>query len=295
MEIANPEYISTKRNVRLMEIPRYIMPPHVILTDHPHLGIPAIDVVATAICWFLDKKPIEMNEYTPQRTRKMMRSLRRVKASLVSDHIIIFIGMAGLMTFAKKLKFVQPYEEYLRKRWQAVCTTANVPNLIEQEMSQDIYIIIMEYLVKWQAWITPGTPLYKKFLDYALENNEENILIKSALTQVRIVLQNYGLKSVLFMEAFIDHYSLTLLLPAVLKQAWALKKALDELRRRYGSQFPFLRLYQFEGAEKMDYRFYPDLYYAAVCTCMKIKMLSHTANYIMTELQTTIPKDEITR
>jgi len=277
-----------------MEIPRYIMPPHIILTD---LDMPAIDVVATAICWLLGKKPIEMAEYIPEMTKEITKSLRNMEASIVSDHIIVFIGMAGLMTFAKELKLVKSYNDnkYLRKKWQAVCATAKIPNMIEQEMSQNTYMIIIEYLVKWQVWITPGTSLYKKFLDYALENNEENILIKSALTQVRIVLENYNLKSVLFMETFINTYNLTLLLPAVLKQAKALKMALNELRKRYEGQFPFLKLYQFEGAEKMNYRLYPDLYYAVICICMKTEILSPKAECIMTNLQTTVPKDEITR
>jgi len=282
-----------------METARYIKLPHIILTD---LDIPAIDVVATAICWLLGKKPIEMDEYTPERTKEITESLRSVQASVVSDHIIVFIGMAGLMTFAKKYALVHPdnNNKFLQKRWQIVCATASIPNMIEQKtMSQDTYMSIINCLVKWQTWIKPDMSFYKKFLDYALENNEENILIKSALTQVKIVLQNYDQRWILFTEAFVTTYDLInyyLLLPnLIIDQAVALKKMFDELQKKYGDQFPFLKLYQFEGAENMDYRLYSDLFYAAVCICIKTEILSPTAKYLITELQTTIPKDEITK
>jgi len=70
--------------------------------------------------------------------------------------------------------------------------------MFEQEtMSQDTYMSIMDCLVKWHA-IKSDMFHYKKFLDYALENNEENVLIKSALTQVRIVLHNYDQRWIFF-------------------------------------------------------------------------------------------------
>jgi len=49
-------------------------------------------------------------------------------------------------------------------------------------------------------------------------------------------------------------------------------------------------VFPLEGIETLHHRNYPDLYYAAVKTAMKAQALRPEGRYIMTDVQTTVPK-----
>lgn len=173
------------------EIFRYISPPHLVLTN---LELSPNDVIATSICRLVGNIPREMPKHTPAMTPAIKESLKQAEASPISDQLIIFMGMAGLMTLVKEIKLTSPNAnyEYFRKRWHALCAKARIPDMIKQgKLSTSRYIKIMEMLVQWQTSIKTEATLRRKFVDYALESTDENVIVKGALAQIKMVFQDF--------------------------------------------------------------------------------------------------------
>ena len=65
------------------------------------------------------------------------------------------------------------------------------------------------------------------------------------------------------------------------------------MRQRHGESFSYLKLVPLEGADELNHRNYPDLYYAAIGTAIHDKALGVEGRYKMTDVQTTLPKATI--
>lgn len=128
-DLANLEIgIAIGREVRpaTAEVGKYIDPPHaVIMKDITGLGLTHQDVVFTSVCWLVDKRLPEMPLHKVVLNEAQQEEIRSVMTNPLSDQLLIFIGMSGLMTLAKEVKKTQPEAniEYLKLRWKALCAT----------------------------------------------------------------------------------------------------------------------------------------------------------------------------
>lgn len=95
------------------------------------------------------------------------------------------------------------------------------------------------------------------------------------------------------MEEFVTRGNRAIFLPPIARQAAELKCVLIELRDRYKERFAYLRVYPLEGADRLNHKLYPDLYYAAVSAAIRNNKLGPEGRYVMTNVQTTIPKHMI--
>lgn len=138
-------------------------------------------------------------------------------------------------------------------------------------MPQAIFDKIMNHLLTWQTWIKPHAIMRKRLIIYALTNQEGTALVQDALAQVKMILQNYGLRSAILMKGFITAGSRVIFLPAIAHQARILKKAMEELKAKHGEMFPYIRVFPLDGADRLNHRNYPNLYYAAVNRAIKNK------------------------
>lgn len=115
------------------------------------------------------------------------------KASSDSDAVIVFQAMAGLMITAKEVRTGRyGNTEYLKKWWKLETGKMRLQDMVPR-------------LMIWQAYIKPRTELRQKFLSYVIEGlpaQSPGILL-ATLEQVRMILKDWGLKSILYMEAFI--------------------------------------------------------------------------------------------
>lgn len=92
------------------------------------------------------------------------------------------------------------------------------------------------------------------------------------------------------MELFIAlDYNRAIILPTIAKQAALFNRELSELRQRYGSNFPYLCLFPFEGAKRLNYENFPDLYYAAISTALENNEQLSKNEYV-TDIQTITSK-----
>lgn len=92
------------------------------------------------------------------------------------------------------------------------------------------------------------------------------------------------------MDAFVSSRNKTILIPSVCQQAVALRRALNELRARYGAHFPFMKVYPVTGADRLNHCTYSDLYYVAVTTAIASKELGPKDRYMVMDVQTQTPK-----
>lgn len=297
MEIDQPDdSIPIIRTVRIeaLEASRYIEPPHTIIsTMDPAWGITPQDIITTAICWLVGRRPSDVSVYQPTKNPDQIAEYERAKQNPLSDQLLAFMGMSGLMTLAKEVRNKSPRinTDYLKLRWKALCATSNLVDMWEKKTVPEVaFLSTIDNLIAWQAWIKPHVSMRRKLLNYALSNTETNALVKGSLDQVKMVLQDFGLKSALLMESFVTTGSRAIFLPAIAQQAYQLKRALTELRALHKERFPYLRVYPLEGVERIQHRLYPDLYYAAINLAVKNKELGPEGQYAITAVQTTIPK-----
>jgi len=288
------EIISLAHQVRLPEVRHayYLTPIHVILTG---ATMEVGDCFASAICWLVARRPASIQERAPTLTAEQQDSLRAAQGSPHSDQIIVFLGMSALMTLAKEVRPTgnNANHEYLAKRWQALCATIGIEDIIATRIvSQETYMAFMRRLETWQNWMKPRGELKRRLLDIALMPLPEDTqdIVKGAIDQVKMVLQDFGLKSVLVMDAFVASQNRAMLLAAVAQQAVVLRRTLRELREQHGGKFPYLRVYPLQGADRLNHRSYPDLYYAAVTTAASNKDLGAEGRYIVTDVQTQTSK-----
>lgn len=87
------------------------------MKDTTGLGLTHQDVIFTAVCWLVDKRPPEMPLHKVALNETQQEEIRSM-ANPLSDQLLIFMGMSGLMTLAKEVKKTQPGMniEYLKLR-----------------------------------------------------------------------------------------------------------------------------------------------------------------------------------
>lgn len=228
------EIISLDRQVRLPEVRHayYLSPVHVILTSAPmEVG----DCFVTAICWLVARRPTAIQEKVLPLIPEQRESLVTAQGAPHSDQIIVFLGMAGLMTLAKEVRSTgnNANHEYLAKRWQALCATIGLEDIIAtRAISQDTYMTFMRRLETWQGWMKSRGELKRRLLDIALMPLPEGTqdIVKGAIDQVKMVLQDFGMKSILLMDTFVASQNKAILLASVAQQAVNLRRILRELR-----------------------------------------------------------------
>lgn len=73
-----------------------------------------------------------------------------------------------------------------------------------------------------------------------------------------------------------------------------LKRIIEELKEMHGSMYPYIRVLTLTGAERLNRRLYPDLFYA-VKTAIYNKDLEPNSRLLMTNVQPTLSKALIDR
>ncbi|XP_071637928.1 uncharacterized protein [Temnothorax longispinosus] len=294
--IEGMKYENIYRDVRL-PIARaavaYIKPPHAILC--PDNGFDPEKIIVTAICWTLGKRPTSIPEYPcVLYNQSVLYEAINMEHNVHSDQILVFLGMAGLMTIAKKLgSDMDANGEYLINRWQDVCSATEIENIfISSVVSRERYMTFIRTLEIWQIWIESRPALYRSLLVAALDCPEESpMLVKTAMAKVKIETQYFGMEMILKMDAFVSLQNINvnkaIFLPDIAQQAADLRRAMDELRTRYGDRFPYLEIYRLKGRDRLNCRKYPDLFYAVVATeIANKKTIPDSVRHILIDLQT---------
>ncbi|XP_024876160.1 uncharacterized protein LOC112457379 [Temnothorax curvispinosus] len=294
--IEGMKYENIYRDVRL-PIARaavaYITPPHAILC--PNSGFDPEKIIVTAICWTLGKRPTSIPEYpiVLYNQSVISKTIDMIK-NVHSDQILVFLGMAGLMTIAKKLgSDMDANGEYLINRWQDVCSATEIENIfISSVVSRERYMTFIRTLEIWQIGIESRPALYRSLLVAALDCPEESpMLVKTAMAKVKIEIQYFGMEMILKMDAFVSLQNINvnkaIFLPDIAQQAADLRRAMDELRTRYGDRFPYLEIYRLKGSDRLNCSKYPDLFYAVVATeVANKKTIPDSVRHILIDLQT---------
>ncbi|XP_071582837.1 uncharacterized protein [Temnothorax nylanderi] len=286
------EYEPIHRQVRLpiAHTAAYIKPPHAIFC--PDNGFDPEKIIVTAICWTLGKRP------TTIPVVHTTSVLQVVMASMIhSDQILVFLGMAGLMTIGKKLgSDMDANGEYLINRWQDVCSAIEIENIISSVVLREQYMAFIRTLEIWQIWIESRPALCRSLLVAALDFPEGSpMLVSTAMAKVKIEIQYFGMEMILKMDAFVSLQNINvnkaIFLPDIAQQAADLRRAMDELRTRYGDRFPYLKIYRLEGTDRLNCRKYPDLLYAVVATeVANKKTIPASVRDILMDLQTRTAK-----
>lgn len=257
------------------EVPQYIEPPQLILTNYDSNPNHA---VLTAVCWLLARKPQDVQTVTPLLTEGIAANLAEAMASPITGQALAFVGMSGLMTLVKEVKGTgdRANYEYLFKRWKAMCATQGIRDVIEtREMSSEALRLWIAKLEGWQIWVRSRQQLRVALIDYCIQHKEGTLdatpFTISIMEQVRMVFQNFGMKSILLMNAFPNTNNKAILLASVASQAVVLRAAMEKYSRKYGEYFPYMRVYPLDGIEEVHHRLYPDLYYATVSNAIHNK------------------------
>ncbi|XP_071582835.1 uncharacterized protein [Temnothorax nylanderi] len=271
----------------------YIEPPHAILCSDN--GFDPEKIIVTAICWTLGKRPTSIPQYPCMLYNKSVLSEAiEIRYMVHSDQILVFLGMAGLMTIAKKLgSDMDANGEYLINRWQDVCSATEIENIfVSSVVSRERYMTFIRTLEIWQIWIESRLALCRSLLVAALDLPEGSpMLVKTAMAKVKIEIQYFGMEMILKMDAFVSLQNINvnkaIFLPDIAQQAADLKRAMDELRTRYGDRFPYLEIYRLKGRDRLNCRKYPDLFYAVVATeVANKKTIPDSVRHILMDLQT---------
>lgn len=244
------------------------------------------DAVTTCVCWLFGKRPNIVQEKVITDSFILERA-KILAEDPEKDQYLAFIAMAGLMTLGKEVREgTGGNKGYLGKRWKALCATIGIEDIISANVAAFVPPIL-----KWQDWIKPRTKLRQMFIEWVVEPHEEtNPLYRGVMDQVRLVLIEYGMKSVLMMEAFVAAHNRALELASVAVQTRDLRNKLKELRELHGAKFPFLKLVPLARADELHHRNYPDLYYAAISTAVHENALGAQGRFRMTEVSTTLSK-----
>lgn len=223
------------------------------------------------------------------------RRYEAAMASPASDTLIIMQAMMGIMTIAKEVKTGRDGNtEYLEKRSKAVCATQGIQNQFETGVLQADDMAAR--MVVWQGYIKPRAELRYRFIQYVQEEglpSGSSGLLIAALDQMRMVLKDWGMKSILCMEAFISTKNRALELAPIAQQAVDLMAALKTATSQKGASFSYMELYPLAGSEKLHHRNYPDLYFAAIRESIASGDLGKEGRFIMTDVQTQLPKNVI--
>ncbi|KMQ82686.1 nucleoprotein [Lasius niger] len=296
-------YVVIERVIRIEETQpvHYVDPPQSILTKLP---LEEGEAITTAIFWMLGKRPNiiptrQINEATLDEQQRT--ALRKSIESHLSDQLLVFLGMAGVMTLVKEVRSTGPTAntEYLTKRWQAICATMGIRDEFAAggKVSREMFHGMIKLIESWQTWVKARANVRREILTLSIEDIPDQApeMVKKVLEQIKMVLHGYGLKSTEVMCGFTTSDSEALLIPQVNQQTIDLKKVVAELKAQHGPLYPYLRVFPLPGADRLHHRNYPDLYYAAVSTAVHNKDLGVEGRYQMTDDQTTTSKAVIDR
>lgn len=254
----------------------------------------------TCVCWLLGSRPTSLKTVNTLEDATIAAEITELQKDPASGHKMAFIGMCGLMTLVKEVRGSGPRNnvEYLTKRWKALCATMGLEDIIATGKVTPAHLGgIVTQLEGWQEWMKPRQKLREDLLDICMGHGVTlggaTPLTRTIVEQIKMVLQNYGLKSVLLMDTFASSNNRAILLPEIARQAVKLRRELTALREKHGELFPYMRVYPLEGVERIHHRVYPDLYYASISTALHHKELGVEGRYVMTEVQTTIPRETI--
>ncbi|XP_071582689.1 uncharacterized protein [Temnothorax nylanderi] len=301
------KYAPIQREIRLptTETVSYIEPPHVtfcsVLCSVNYSVLPKItseEMIMTAICWTLGTRPTKVPVRQLHMTPELAKAVAKEFNTIYCDQILVFLGMAGLMTIKRMVRsYFNSNHEYLINRWQDVCNTTEIENIFTSGVVlQDRYMAFIKTLEIWQVWIKSRPALCRSLLVAALDLPEGSpILVKTAMAKVKIEFQYFGMAMILKMDAFVSLQNINvnkaIFLPDIAQQAADLRRAMDELRTRYGDRFPYLKIYRLEGTDRLNCRKYPDLFYAVVATeVANKKTIPDSVRDILMDLQTRTAK-----
>ncbi|XP_024876157.1 uncharacterized protein LOC112457376 [Temnothorax curvispinosus] len=280
----------------------YIEPPHVILCSDSK--ITPEEMIMTAICWTLGTRPTEMPVRQVHMTPELAKAVEMATNMIHSDQILVFLGMAGLMTIVKRIvrssllwnDEYHDFREYLINRWQDVCSTTEIENIFTSDvvfLGRVLRVMtFINTLEIWQIWIESRPALSRNLLVAALDLPEGSpMLVKTAMAKVKIEIQYFGMEMILKMDAFVSSQNINvnkaIFVPDIAQQAADLREAMDELRIRYGDRFPYLKIYRLEGTDRLNYKKYPDLFYAVIATEVANNSISlDSVKDILMDLQT---------
>ncbi|TGZ38169.1 hypothetical protein DBV15_07188 [Temnothorax longispinosus] len=173
----------------------YIEPPHAIFCRYKHFD--PEEIIVTAICWTLGKRPTSMPVFQAHMTPEEAKAVEKEFNAIYYDQILVFLGMAGLMTIIKKLgSDTDANREYLTNTWQTVCNTVGMgmPNIFTWGcVSQERYTSFVKILEIWQDWIEPRDALRKSLLTAALleRPEESSLFVRVAINQVKKVSNTF--------------------------------------------------------------------------------------------------------
>lgn len=252
------------------------------------------DMITTCISWMLGRRPSFVSVYQPPLER-LEEALERARSSPNTGQAIVFMGMAGLMTLAKDVRSTgtNANNEYLAKRWQALCATIDIEDIFATRIIfQDQFMTMIRSIEVWQDWVKPRGDLRKALLDSVLQPvaDDTPLIVRGTIDQVKMVLQDFGLKSIIIMDSFVSSQNRAILLPAIAQQTADLRTTLTELRALHGARFTYIKIYPLEGSERLNHRNYPDLYHASVMSAVQNKALGQEGRYVVTDVQTNTPK-----
>ncbi|QPB73974.1 nucleoprotein [Hymenopteran orino-related virus OKIAV85] len=289
----NTADIPISRSLRIEEAanPSYVNPYYTLLSNPPP-EMSVGDAYASCICWFFGKRPAFIVEVTPLVEPEQKTSLTKAMEAPVSDQILLLQAMIGLMTLGKEVRSGKDGNiEYIESRWKAMCATQGIENQLEKG-NINLRAMFLERTLQWQAYVKPRAQVRAKFLEYVELgfSTESPGLFTAALDQIRMVLKDYGLKSILLMDAFISSKNRALELAPIAKQAVDMRRNLQRLKETLGQKFAYIKLYPLPGADLLNHREYPDLYYAAISSALASGDLGKEGRYIMSDVQTTISK-----
>jgi len=301
-QLPRPPTDKIERVIRLPEISvaTCIDPAHLVLTS---ADIDHGKIILTSICWTLGEKPRSVVTDRPIMTPEIEEACRRACNEPMSNQILAFLGMSGLMTLAKEIRIAGPTAntKYLLNSWQELCATLQIKNIFKtEEITKEKQMRLFQTIHSWQSWIKVRAELRRDLLALAIKpvKPEATGMLRGILDQVIMVLKDFGLKSIYVMEAFSTSNNKAIIIKSVARQAVELKRTLRELREKHGPNFPYLRIFPLEGVEKIYHRNYPDLYYAAISTAIRSGDLGKEGQYIMSNVQIVASKamiEEYTR
>ncbi|TGZ38168.1 Nucleocapsid [Temnothorax longispinosus] len=257
-------------------------------------------MIMTAICWTLGTRPTKVPVRQVHMTPELAKAVEMATNMIHSDQILVFLGMAGLMNIVKRIvkspfwnDEYRDFREYLINRWQDVCSTTEIENIFTSGVVlRDRVTTFIDTLKIWQVWIKSRPALSRNLLVAALDLPERSpMLVKTAMAKVKIEIQYFGMEMILKMDAFVSSQHINvnkaIFVPDIAQQAADLRKAIDELRIRYGDRFPYLKIYRLEGTDRLNYKKYPDLFYAVIATGVANNRISlDSVRHILIDLQT---------
>ncbi|KAL0098843.1 hypothetical protein PUN28_020788 [Cardiocondyla obscurior] len=268
------------------------------------------NIILTAVSWLLGERSDKTDlvnlaisvtdPENPDNVCDYTRELEQLDENPATQQCKLYMRMAGIMTLAKELRTEGPTAnaDYLLNRWKAFCASINLADHIELgTITRETIREFNGHIIIWQSWIKTQQKVRVDILNSTLRTlpADTNKLHVGIVSQVRMVLQNYGMRSILTMCNFISSQNKAIIIPTVARQACELYTAYTELRQKNGALSPFIRVFPLEGAERLNHRNYPDLYYVSVQTAARRGDLGKEGQYIITDVTTETSKSILDR